>query len=265
MPKTLAVIPARLSSSRFPNKPLKTIHGIPMVIHCLYRARMSKKIDRLILATPDQEIFDTCQNLGFESMITSNSHERASDRAAEVLEKLKSNGENFENIVLLQGDEPQLDPKLVDKLIDSIENSNMLSVNIIQPIGEKDMDDASVVKTILSKSGEIKYFSRSKIPFGSKKSFRQLGMIAFKCEGLELYSSLNPTKHEILESIDMMRFIDNDIKMGSLISEDTIIGVDEPHHIKITENLMKDDEYLKLYKAKYLKSISNNDQYQTRA
>lgn len=259
MPKTLAVIPARLSSSRFPNKPLKKIFGIPMVIHCLYRARMSKKIDRLIMATPDQEIFDTCERIGFESMMTSNQHERASDRAAEVLEKLKSQGQNFENIILLQGDEPQLDPKLVDKLIDSIANSNMLSVNIIQPIEGKDLDDQSVVKTILSKSGEIKYFSRSKIPFRSQISFRQLGMIAFKCEGLELFSSLEPTKHEILESIDMMRFIDNDIKMDSLISKDPIIGVDEPHHIKMTEDLMKDDEYIELYKTEYFKGISNND------
>ena len=88
MPRTLGVIPARLASSRFPNKPLHPIMGIPMIAHCLYRAQRAKMIDKLILATPDMEIFELGERLGFECMMTSAKHERATERAAEVLESL---------------------------------------------------------------------------------------------------------------------------------------------------------------------------------
>ena len=80
MPRTLGVIPARLASSRFPNKPLHPIMGIPMIGHCLYRAQRAKMIDKLILATPDMEIFELGEKLGFECMMTSAKHERATER-----------------------------------------------------------------------------------------------------------------------------------------------------------------------------------------
>jgi len=100
MPRTLGVIPARLASSRFPNKPLYPIMGIPMIGHCLYRAQRAKMIDKLILATPDMEIFELGEKLGFECMMTSAKHERATERAAEVLESLETQKKHFENIVL---------------------------------------------------------------------------------------------------------------------------------------------------------------------
>ena len=104
MTKTLAVIPARLASSRFPNKPLKMILGIPMIAHCYYRAQFSKNVDKLILATPDKEIIELSNQLGFHAIMTSDKHERATERVCEVLDILKSDDHLFDNIILLHGD-----------------------------------------------------------------------------------------------------------------------------------------------------------------
>ena len=89
MSKTLAVIPARLASSRFPNKPLEEILGIPMIAHCYYRAKYCKQIDHLVLATPDEEIFKFAKKLNFEVCMTSDKHERATERAGEVVKIMK--------------------------------------------------------------------------------------------------------------------------------------------------------------------------------
>ena len=118
MSKTLAVIPARLASSRFPNKPLEEILGIPMIVHCFYRAKYCIGIDHLVIATPDEEIFELCKKLDFEVCMTSDKHERATERAAEVVEIYEKKNKYYENVILLQGDEPQLDPKVVDQLIE---------------------------------------------------------------------------------------------------------------------------------------------------
>ena len=134
MSKTLAVIPARLASSRFPNKPLKKILGIPMIVHCFYRAKYCMEIDHLVIATPDEEIFEFCKKLDFEVCMTSDKHERATERAGEVVEIYKKQNKYYENIILLQGDEPQLDPKVVDQLIERTKISKNGIVNLIHQI-----------------------------------------------------------------------------------------------------------------------------------
>ena len=134
MTRTLAVIPARLASSRFPNKPLKMILGIPMIAHCYYRALLCKNVDKLILATPDKEIIELSDQLGFQAIMTSDKHERATERACEVLDILKSDGELYDNVLLLQGDEPQINPETIDQLIKEITESNNDVINLIHPI-----------------------------------------------------------------------------------------------------------------------------------
>ena len=106
MSKVLAVVPARMSSSRFPGKPLENINGIPMVAHCYFRALEAKEITKVVLATPDNEIIEFGEEHGIETILTSDKHERATERAEEVLKIYKSKGEDYDYVLLLQGDEP---------------------------------------------------------------------------------------------------------------------------------------------------------------
>ena len=247
MNKILAVVPARMDSSRFPGKPLEKINGIPMIAHCYYRALLSKNITKVVLATPDQEIIDFCKNYNIESVLTSDKHERATERAEEVLQILKKNNEDYDYVLLLQGDEPQINPEEVDRLALALVESSSEVVNLIHPIHDEDMKNPNVVKVIQDINNNIIFFSRSSIPYGANSGFRQLGMIGFTSKILETYCELDPTDLEILESIDMMRFLENDIKMSALTSYEEIIGVDNPPDIKKVEEMMKDDTLVAKY------------------
>ena len=247
MKKVLGVVPVRMDSSRFPGKPLVEINGIPMAAHCYFRALQAETLNKVVLATPDNEILNFAKKFNIEAVKTSHLHERASERAGEVLDIFKSQGANYEYVMLLQGDEPQVNPSEIDKLTKKLINSDNSVVNLIHPIEGKDMHNPNIVKTVIDYDENVMFFSRSHIPYGSDKGFRQLGMIGFTSSILKKYCELNPTKLEILESIDMMRFIENNIKIKSLISHESIIGVDLPSDIQKVESFMKDDEIVSIY------------------
>ena len=124
MKKTLGVIPARMASSRFPGKPLKEILGIPMLAHCYERAMLSKACDKLVIATPDQVIVDWAGKYNIPALLTSHSHERATERAQEAAEILRGQGESYEFILLLQGDEPQIFPEDIRNLNAAFRGNN---------------------------------------------------------------------------------------------------------------------------------------------
>ena len=252
MSKTLGVIPARMASSRFPAKPLKNILGIPMLAHCYERALISESCDHLVIATPDNEIMNWALKYKIPALLTSNQHERATERAAEVLTTLESQGDSFDYVLLLQGDEPQINPIDIQRLNNAFEDFHADVVNLIFPIGNTDMSDPNVVKAIVSLSNEIKFFTRTHAPYQSQKGIRQLGMIGFTSDALKAYINLEMTNLEILESIDMMRFIENDIEIQGVYSSSPILGVDRPEDIKKVERMMSDDSFLDQYKSKYL-------------
>ena len=251
MSKTLGVIPARMASSRFPEKPLKDILGIPMLAHCYERALISGSCNHLVIATPDNEIMNWALEYKIPALLTSNRHERATERAAEVLTILESDGYSFDHVLLLQGDEPQIHPIDIQKLNNAFKHFNAEVVNLIFPISNTDMSDPNVVKAIVSESNKIKFFTRTHAPYQTEKGIRQLGMIGFTSNALKAYVNLEMTNLEILESIDMMRFIENDIDIQGVYSSSPIIGVDRPTDIKKVEHMMSDDEFLDQYKSKY--------------
>jgi len=252
MTKTLGVIPARMSSSRFPGKPLKNILGIPMLAHCFERAAISEACDFLVIATPDNEIMEWASKFNIPAILTSDSHERATERAAEVVTILESDGQFFEHVLLLQGDEPQINPLDINKLNNAFHDFNSEVVNLVYPIDEVDMADENVVKAILANSYSINFFTRAHVPQGSKLGMRQLGMIGFSSEALKTYEQLKMTSLEILESIDMMRFIENDISIQGVLSSSPILGVDRPGDIQKAELMMANDLLVQEYQSKYL-------------
>ena len=251
MKKTLGVIPARIASSRFPGKPLKKILDIPMLAHCYERALLSGACDQLIIATPDQEIIEWSQSQGIPSVLTSHSHQRATERAKEALDILVEQGCNYDLILLLQGDEPQIFPDDINNLKDSFTGKDLEAVNLIFPITDNDLEDPNVVKAVTDNSLNIKFFSRSHIPFNSTETFRQLGMIGFTTKALKYYTNIPPSELEELESIDMMRFLENDFCIQGVLSSSPILGVDNPEDIIKAEKMMSDDTIIHLYKEKY--------------
>ena len=252
MAKTLGVIPARMASSRFPGKPLKKILEIPMLAHCYERALLSRACDKLIIATPDQEIIEWTQSEGIPSVLTSHSHQRATERAKEALDILAEKGRSYDLILLLQGDEPQIFPNDINNLKDSFTGRDLEVVNLIFQITDDDLEDPNVVKAVTDNKLSIKFFSRSHIPFNSIKTFRQLGMIGFTNQALQHYTNLKPTALEKVESIDMMRFLENDFCIQGVLSSSPILGVDNPEDIIKAEKMMSDDKFIHLYKEKYV-------------
>ena len=252
MNKTLGVIPARMSSSRFPGKPLKNILGIPMIAHCYERALISNSCDQLIIATPDQEIMNWASHHDIPAILTSHEHERATERAAEVVEILESKELFYDYILLLQGDEPQIDPSDISKLKGAFAEFKASVVNLVFPINGGDLSDPNIVKAIISRSNKIHFFTRAHVPYQCKKGVRQLGMIGFTNQSLKRYVKLEMTELEILESIDMMRFLENDIEIQGVYSTTPILGVDRPEDLQKAEKMMSGDIFLNTYKGKYL-------------
>ena len=252
MKKTLGVIPARMSSSRFPGKPLESILGIPMLAHCFERALISNSCDHLVIATPDIEILNWANSYQIPVVLTSNDHERATERAAEVIEIFETKGDFFEYVLLLQGDEPQINPDDISKLKNAFNEFDSEVVNLIFPIEKNEMSDENVVKAIVSIANKIQFFSRAHIPYQSNEGIRQLGMIGFTNQALKLYVNLEMTESEILESIDMMRFLENDVEIQGVFSSYPILGVDRPKDIQKVEEMMSVDTYFHTYKDKYI-------------
>ena len=252
MKNTLGVIPARMASSRFPGKPLKKILNIPMLAHCYERALLSGACDNLVIATPDQEIIDWATQFEIPSVLTSHSHKRATERAKETLDILTNDGLHYDLVLLLQGDEPQIFPEDIGNLKQAFSNNELEVVNLVFPLSDDGLEDPNVVKVALDKNLTIHFFTRSHIPHDCISGYRQLGIIGLTKKALYNYVCLPPTSLEEVESIDMMRLIENDFSIQGVLSTSPILGVDTQQDLKKVEKIMTNDKFFNLYKEKYI-------------
>ena len=252
--KILAIIPARMASSRFPGKPLKKINKKPMLYHVYKRAEMFFKKKDLYIATCDDEIATYSNSISANCIMTSKKHKRASDRVYEAMikiEKLKKT--KYDLIVLLQGDEPLINPVMLKKAIDPFKkNKSIKVVNLMKRIrSAKEADDPNDVKVVFDKNKYALYFSRYAIPFNQTKykfeNYKQVCVIPFTRSYLINYYNMKPTKYEIIESVDMMRVIENGDKVKMIEIKDEIISVDTPNDLKKASILLKKDKYTNKY------------------
>ena len=252
MKSILGVIPARMASSRFPGKPLEKILGVPMLAHCYERALLSKTCDTIVVSTPDQEIMDWAFNHKIPSVLTSHHHQRATERTKETFDILSREGKEHDLIFLLQGDEPQIFPEDLINIKTAFTSSMNKVINLVYPIEGEGASDPNLVKVIMDSDSNILYFTRASVPHNSTKAIRQLGMIGFTRDALAEYINLQATQLEELESIDMMRFIENDYQIKGVISSSLILGIDRPEDIQKVEMIMSQDNLVKTYKKKYI-------------
>ena len=204
------VIPARLKSSRFPNKVLIRILGLPMIEHVRRRALMSKYVDKVVVATPDSKIEKLIKKNNGLSIKTFNKHISGTSRVAEACKQLDSS-----HILILQGDEPLIKPKEIDSLIKKMINSKSKIFNCIGNIKNSELIDSSVVKAIVDKNENISSCFRENKSNYNKKIYKLFGVMGFEKKTLLKLMSLNPSKNEKKYKIEQLRIIDNKFLMKS--------------------------------------------------
>lgn len=251
----VGIIPARMASSRFPGKPMKKIFGIPMIGHCLKRSLMCKALNDVYVATCDKEIFDYVTEINGKAVMTSDSHERASDRVAEALSYIeKRTNKKVDIVVLLQGDEPMTTPEMIDSAIQPlIESDNIMISNLYTEIKSvQEFNNPNEVKVVIDNESNALYFSREPIP-SRKKGFlnvpmyKQVCVIPFKRKFLIEYNELNQTPLEIIESIDMLRVLENGIKIKMIKIDEENFSVDTPEDLKNVILKMSEDKLMSKY------------------
>jgi 3-deoxy-manno-octulosonate cytidylyltransferase (CMP-KDO synthetase) len=252
------IIPARLAASRFPNKPMASILGMPMIGHVYHRAKMCPHLNDVWVATCDDEIFRYINSIGGKAVMTADSHQRASDRAAEAVVKIEQmEGVVIDYVAMIQGDEPMLMPGMINDLIEPVINDPTLKItNLINEIEtQEEFNSANVVKVVLDLKDFVLYFSREPIP--SKRKYggvfpmwKQLGIILFDKNLLLEYINLPPTPLEIIESVDMNRLLEHGRRIKMVKTKFKSCGVDIPSDIKFVEEQLKMDSLV----AKYMKA-----------
>ena len=248
--KIVGMIPARMGSSRFPGKPLAPILGLPMIQHVYARIAMCAALDEVYVATCDREIHEGVAAFGGRSIDTSTRHQRASDRCAEAAEGLDA-----DIVVMVQGDEPMTVPEMIDAAIGPmVERPEVQCVNLAKRIETQDEYlDPNTIKVVMNHRGEALYFSREPIPtrrqvgFDSLSVFKQVCIIPFRRDFLLTYASLDPTRLEESESIDMLRALEHGYKVHMVETERSSHAVDTPADLAMVEALMRHDPLVRQY------------------
>ena len=255
----IGIIPARLASSRFPNKPLADILGIPMIGHCFIRSNMCQMLDEVYVATCDQEIYDYIEGIGGKAVMTLDTHERASDRTAEALEKIeKAPGQKVDIVVMLQGDEPMVTPNMIEDAVKPLIDDPEIKISNLMAEMEsvEEHEDPNEVKVVVDKNNNALYFSREPIPSRKKGAssvpmLKQVCVIPYERDFLLEYNSMEQTPLEIVESVDMMRILENGMKVKMIFTEENTYAVDTQADLDNVIDKIQEDVLLKTYIDKY--------------
>lgn len=249
--KIVAIIPARMAATRFPNKPLAKILDLSMIEHVRRRVVKSNLFDEVYVATCDRVIVDEVEKYGGKGIMTKDTHERCTDRIEEAAKSIQA-----DIIVNIQGDEPVVMADSLKKLImPFFEDNTLLTTNIVNQLHtEEELKNQNIVKAVLSKTNKILYMSRSMIPGKDFQKdlmyYKQTGLIAFTKDFLHKYSELAPTPLEIKESCDMLRVLENDIAIQGVLCQHKSIGVDTPDQVgQVEDFIMNHPEHKLIYQS----------------
>ncbi|MDC0483499.1 3-deoxy-manno-octulosonate cytidylyltransferase [Candidatus Thioglobus sp.] len=239
--KTIGVIPCRYQSSRFPGKSLALINEKPMMWHVYQRVLESKVCDEIYVATDDQRIKNACNDLGIASIMTRTDHQTGTDRLAEAANEVE--GDYYINI---QGDEPSIDPEAIKAValgIINCQDESVVASNGYALIeNTADVLNTNIVKVIMNVKSNALAYSRQPIPYpqsGISKYYRQLGLYGFTKKGLEVFSRTIAGPIENSEQVEMYRFIENELKVVMIETNDDSISVDTQHDLSRVINLMQ--------------------------
>jgi 3-deoxy-manno-octulosonate cytidylyltransferase (CMP-KDO synthetase) len=228
--KIIGIIPARYHSTRLEGKPLADIHGRPMIQHVYEAASRAATLHSVTVATDDGRIVDAVRGFGGNAVLTRPDHASGTDRVAEVAAQSAA-----DIVVNVQGDEPLLDPKMIDECVNALISSGGVGLaTVMKRVGEDAFADPGVVKVVCDRRGRALYFSRSLIPYprtrtGGFAVFEHIGLYAYSRECMFRLSRLAPTPLEKIEGLEQLRALENGIPIqvvetactGELVSVDT--------------------------------------------
>lgn len=237
--KILGVIPARYASSRFPGKPLVDLGGQSMIQRVYAQARLSTVLNKVVVATDDQRIYDHIISFGGEACMTSEHHPSGTDRCYEALEKEKS---TFDYVINIQGDEPFIEPSQIDLLASLLDGETQLATLIKLIDTEEQLYSVGEVKVTFNKNYEALYFSRAVIPFLHKVEqsewlkkhdfYKHVGMYAYRADILKEITSLKLSTLEQAESLEQLRWMENGFTVKVGITEVETMCVDTPEDLE---------------------------------
>ncbi len=231
----MIIIPARLASTRFPQKVLADIGGTPMVVRTANRV---KHLDNVVVAADDEQIISTCKAYGIEAMLTSTTHKSGTDRINECAQIL--NLDDDEIIINVQADEPFIEPEVVKSLIDRLKTlqkneEDFIMGSCYNAINSEAAQDPNLVKVVVDNSQNAIYFSRSPIPYNSSGMatyFGHIGIYGFSKKSLNDFCSLDDAPIEDIEKLEQLRAIYHGKKISMLKVTSTGFGIDTPEDLE---------------------------------
>lgn len=238
--KIACIIPSRYASTRLPGKPLRMIAGQTLIHRVYNRAILAKSPDIVVVATDHRDIAEEVESFGGRVVMTAVNHPTGTDRLAEVAEQLA----DYDIIVNVQGDEPFIDPDVIDRLAKMLtEHENLDMVTAAAPLKKEEYQDASAVKVVVNQKGEALYFSRALIPYPREDfampPLKHIGVYAYRRSFLLTYAKTEQTPLEKTESLEQLRALETGHKIGVIRIETEDIGIDTEEDLKKANEFFK--------------------------
>lgn len=238
----LILIPARMASTRLPNKPLADIAGKPMIVQVAERAAAAD-IGRVVVAADSPEIVETVRAAGHEAVMTRADHQSGSDRIFEALTVLDPDGK-VETVVNVQGDLPTIDPQTIRAALLPLENPAVdLATLGVEIIRDEEKTNPNVVKIVGSPIGEDRlralYFTRATAPYGDGPLYHHIGLYAYRRAALEKFVSLPPSALEQREKLEQLRALEAGLRIDAQIVDTVPLGVDTPEDLARAREILE--------------------------
>lgn len=233
--RAIGVIPARYRSTRFPGKVLALINGKTMIEHVWRQASQCLELSELLIACDHDEVYNAARAFGAQAVMTSPDHPSGSDRIAQAVGSL-----NYELVVNIQGDEPFIDPKVIDALVTVLKNDPTASVAtaIKQIKNEEEINNPNVVKVVVDRNRYALYFSRSVIPYNRNaerpsglRYFKHLGLYAYRKDFLMNYKDWSKSMLEEAEQLEQLRILEAGYRIKTIETETESLAVDTPEDL----------------------------------
>ncbi len=240
----LIVIPARWASTRFPGKPLAMIAGVSLIQRVYERAAGSRRAAAVYVATDDDRIFRHVVDFGGRAVRPHGDFQSGTDRIAAALAVIeKSEGRAYDRVVNVQGDEPLIDVRSVDAVLDVLAEAGVDMATLACPIDtDEEYLSRDVVKVVRDNRGDALYFSRAAIPYGGRgQALRHVGLYGYQARVLRTFASMPPSPLERAESLEQLRALQNGFKIRVLLTNKPHLGVDRPEDVaRVETELAKD-------------------------
>jgi len=238
--RAIAIIPARLASTRLPRKILREIAGRPMLAHVVEAAQLCPQLAEVIVATDSDEVLDFCRRNGWRAEMTASSHRSGTDRVWEVAQRTAA-----DVYVNVQGDEPLARPEHISALLAPMQSAGALVSTVKTPCGIADVNNPNSVKVVTDLAGRALYFTRATVPFdrdhsGEARHFKHLGFYAYRREALEKFCAWPESELERTERLEQLRFLEHGISIHVTETPYDTVGVDTEADLQRVENVLNE-------------------------